>query len=196
MCRLFFEERKRGSKREKVRERENKIEGEASTDRPTGEGRVWLTLKLDELLWPLKFEVILYKIKYLRNYNISMYINFYQNRFINECARKKKAKIPEFQSFRVFFVRCRRTYVLNKWLKSTILSNLRIGIKIVYAVIFLIKRMQRKLCWYLIFRRLFNFKITHMYALCTICVQNVKSLSSITIFLNSNRKKDSTLEEH
>ena len=40
---------------------------------------------------------------------------FYENRFINECARKKKAKIPEFQSFTIseFFVRCRRTYVLN-----------------------------------------------------------------------------------
>jgi hypothetical protein len=49
--------------------------------------------------------------KYLRNHNINIHINFYQNRFINECARKKKAKIPEFQSF---FVRCRRTYVLNQ----------------------------------------------------------------------------------
>ena len=36
---------------------------------------------------------------------------FYQNRFINECARKKKAKIPESRSFLVGY---RRTYVLNK----------------------------------------------------------------------------------
>ena len=40
--------------------------------------------------------------KYLRIYNISIHINFYQNRFINECARKLKAKIPESQSFTVF----------------------------------------------------------------------------------------------
>ena len=31
--------------------------------------------------------------------NISIHINFYQNRFINECARKIKAS--ESQSFRV-----------------------------------------------------------------------------------------------
>ena len=38
-----------------------------------------------------------------------------QNWSINECARKKKAKIPEFQSLTVtkFFGRCRGTYVLN-----------------------------------------------------------------------------------
>ena len=48
--------------------------------------------------------------KYLR-----IHINFYHNRIINECARKVKVKIPEsqFQSFTVFFVRCRRTYVLK-----------------------------------------------------------------------------------
>ena len=39
---------------------------------------------------------------------------FYQNWFINEFARKIKAKIPEFHSIRDFFVRCRRTYILNK----------------------------------------------------------------------------------
>ena len=32
---------------------------------------------------------------------------------MNECARKIKAKFPESQSFTVF-VRCRKTYVLNK----------------------------------------------------------------------------------
>ena len=33
-------------------------------------------------------EVILKKIKYLRIHNVSIHINFYQNRFINECVRK------------------------------------------------------------------------------------------------------------
>ena len=49
--------------------------------------------------------------KYLRLHNISIHINIYQNRFINECARMIKAKIPESQSLRVFFVRCRITYM-------------------------------------------------------------------------------------
>ena len=43
----------------------------------------------------------------MRLYIVSIPRNFYQNRFINECARKKKAKIPEF------LVKYRRTYVLN-----------------------------------------------------------------------------------
>ena len=34
-----------------------------------------------------------------------------------ECARKKKAKIPQSQSARVFFVRCRRIYFLNKFIE-------------------------------------------------------------------------------
>ena len=38
------------------------------------------------------------------------FLDFYQNRFINVCARKKKAKILESQ---IFLVRCIRTYVLN-----------------------------------------------------------------------------------
>ena len=63
-------------------------------------------------------EVILHFMKNLRLHNVSIHRNFYQNRFINECARKKKAKIPESQSPRVpesrsFLVRYRRTYVLN-----------------------------------------------------------------------------------
>ena len=37
--------------------------------------------------------------KRLRLYTISIHINFYQNQFINECARKIKARIPESQSF-------------------------------------------------------------------------------------------------
>ena len=51
--------------------------------------------------------------KYLHFHNISIHINVNQNRFINECARKIKAKIPESQSLRFFFVRCRRTYIHN-----------------------------------------------------------------------------------
>ena len=61
------------------------------------------------------FEVILIKMKYLRLYNISILINFFQNRFINECARKIKS--TEFHSFTVFFVRIRRTYVLENMIK-------------------------------------------------------------------------------
>ena len=44
-------------------------------------------------------EVILIKIKYLRINNISIHINFYQNQFINECARKKEKL--KFRSFTV-----------------------------------------------------------------------------------------------
>ena len=50
--------------------------------------------------------------KYLHLHNIRIYLNFHQNQFINECAGKIKAKIPVSQ-FHSFFVRCRRTYVLN-----------------------------------------------------------------------------------
>ena len=53
--------------------------------------------------------------KNLRLHNVSIHRNFYQNRFINECARKKKAKIPESRSF---LVRYRRTYVLKNIIKS------------------------------------------------------------------------------
>ena len=50
------------------------------------------------------------------------YGNLYQNWFINACARKKKAKIPESQSF---FVRYRRrTYVLNHTTSLSLLTDL------------------------------------------------------------------------
>ena len=67
----------------------------------------------------MTLEDILNFIKNMCLHNVSIHTNFYQNRFINECARKKKAKIPEFHRFIVsqfhsFFVRCRRTYFLNK----------------------------------------------------------------------------------
>ena len=58
-------------------------------------GRVGLTLKFDELLWPaMTFEVILLLMKYLRINNIGIHINFYQNRFINESVRKNFLKFP------------------------------------------------------------------------------------------------------
>ena len=42
---------------------------------------------------------------------------FSQNKFINYCARKKIVKIPEYRNHGVpdFFVRYRRTYVLNNY---------------------------------------------------------------------------------
>ena len=53
--------------------------------------------------------------KYLRIHNIGIHINFYQNRFINESARKNflKFSVKDVKT-EFFFVRCRRTYVLNK----------------------------------------------------------------------------------
>jgi hypothetical protein len=54
-------------------------------------GRVGLKLKLDDLLSPSKtFEVILISLKYLRIHNISIHIDFNQNRFINDCVRRRK----------------------------------------------------------------------------------------------------------
>ena len=49
--------------------------------------------------------------KYLR-----IHINFYQNRFINESVRKNFLKFSDVKTDvkTEFFVRCRRTYVLNK----------------------------------------------------------------------------------
>ena len=49
--------------------------------------------------------------KKMHLYIVSNHRNFYQNQFINDCARKKKAKILESQSF---LVRYRRTCVLDK----------------------------------------------------------------------------------
>ena len=68
----------------------------------------------------MTFEVILYFMKNLYLYNISIHGNLYQNLFINEYARKKKAKISESRSpgvpeSRSFLVRYRRTYVLKNW---------------------------------------------------------------------------------
>ena len=38
-----------------------------------------------------------FRIKYLRINKISIHINFYQNRFLNECVRKNFLKLPERQ---------------------------------------------------------------------------------------------------
>ena len=43
----------------------------------------------------MTFEVIVYEIQNLHLYIVSFHLNFHQNRFINECARKEKAKIPK-----------------------------------------------------------------------------------------------------
>ena len=63
-------------------------------------------------------EVILNKMKYLCIHDVSVHINFYQNRFINECVRKNFLKFPLRQTERckdgLLFVRCRKTYRLNK----------------------------------------------------------------------------------
>ena len=50
--------------------------------------------------------------KKLRLHIVSIYINLYQNRFINECTRKDFLRFSEGQ--RSYFVRCKRIYVLNK----------------------------------------------------------------------------------
>ena len=55
--------------------------------------------------------------KNLPLHNVSNHRNFYQNQFINEYAKKKKAKISESQSF---LVRYRRTYLV--WLNNEKLS--------------------------------------------------------------------------
>ena len=89
--------------RERVREikgnRERDGEWEKEKYGPSIRGRVGLTLKLDNLLGPsMTFEVILIKMKYLSIYNISIHLNFYQNRFINESVRKNFLKFLERQT--------------------------------------------------------------------------------------------------
>ena len=46
----------------------------------------------------MTFEAILYFMKNLRLHNVGIHGNLYQNRFVNEYARKKKGKILESQS--------------------------------------------------------------------------------------------------
>ena len=49
-----------------------------------------------DLKWPLRY------LKDFENISVSIPRNFYQKRFINECARNKKAKIQQIKSFTVF----------------------------------------------------------------------------------------------
>ena len=69
---------------------------------------------LDDLLGPLM------TFKALRRlHNVSIQRNFYQNRFINECARKNFSLILVITYLHNYgktelFVRCRRTYVIKK----------------------------------------------------------------------------------
>ena len=52
---------------------------------------------------------------------------FFQNRFLNECAIKSLIKILRGQ---VFFVRCSRTYVINKFLVYALFVEL-IGLRFI-----------------------------------------------------------------
>ena len=53
--------------------------------------------------------------KYLHIHNVSIHRSFYRNRFINECVGKAFLKFPIRRKDRVFFVRYKRTFVLNNW---------------------------------------------------------------------------------
>ena len=62
-------------------------------------------------MWPsMTSEIKLHWIKNLRLYNVSICINLYQNQVINIY---KKVKIPVLRKDRVFFARCRTTYVVK-----------------------------------------------------------------------------------
>ena len=74
----------------RVREKEIPTIGGGSINGPSNRGRDGLTFG---------FELILIKMKYLRLYNVSIHIDFYQNRFINECAKKIKFQSLTVSSF-------------------------------------------------------------------------------------------------
>ena len=47
-------------------------------------------------MWPsMPFEILYHAKQILRLYNVSIHRNFYATQFMNKCARKKKAIIPE-----------------------------------------------------------------------------------------------------
>ena len=74
-------------------------------------------------MWPLMtFEVIFYFTKSL-HYIVSIYKTFYQNLFINECARKKKVKIPESRSHGIFKWYIQEFMFLIIVIKNTIWST-------------------------------------------------------------------------
>ena len=67
-------------------------------------------------MWPwMTSGVILHFMKKLHFINVSIHRNFYQNRLISKCVRRKKAKFLVSQSFSV---RYRRTYVLKNMLST------------------------------------------------------------------------------
>ena len=72
----------------------------------------------------MTIEVMIYLMNNLRLYNVSILrFFFYQNQFINEYASKKRAKISESRSPKVFLVSYRRAYVLNKRQPYTIFKQ-------------------------------------------------------------------------
>ena len=73
----------------------------------------------------MTFEVILYLIKILCHHNVSIHINCYQNQFINEYPRNKKAKISKSRSF---LVRYRKAYILNKY---NYLQKIPVNVKLI-----------------------------------------------------------------
>ena len=60
-----------------------------------------------DLQWPKRSYFIL-----LRLFNVSIYRNCCQYRFINEFLLERKSQNPAVSEY--FFVRCRKNYVLNK----------------------------------------------------------------------------------
>ena len=77
------------------------------------------------LQWPLRSYLL--KMKYLPIHIISININFYQNRFINEYVRNNFLRFPERQKDRrkdVIVVRCRRTYVRNRMYSTFLVFKL------------------------------------------------------------------------
>ena len=84
-----------------------------------------------DLMWPsMIFEVVLYRMQYLRIHNISIHrFFFYQKQFINKCARKILNSRKDGKT--EFFVRCKRTFVLdNKQHRKFYTNNLY------YSIIF------------------------------------------------------------
>ena len=97
------------------------------------------------------FEVILYFMKYLHLYNVSIHRKFYQNRFINKCARNDLAQILESRSPRVtmwdveelMFLKMQRLQKWNNALKSNIMC---------VAIKLSISKKIRKQYWTFLFR--------------------------------------------
>ena len=54
--------------------------------------RIYRVSQIQKTRTKMNVEVILYQINYFRIPNVSIHINFYQNRFINECVKKNFLK--------------------------------------------------------------------------------------------------------